>query len=440
MNTRKQVLIMSALLLMMLAITGVYAAWYPSRAENAEEHFQELRAERGALIFARNCRTCHGDVAEGGALGGRLPAAPALDRPDLQGFIDLTPTLTADVNATATTLQVSANTGLSSGQIILIDEERMEIERIDGNTLHVVRGAGHTEAAGHLSGAAMSGQTAADLAIQKTLLTNTITCGRVGTAMPVWAQTQGGPLSAEQIEQLTVLIQDARWDLVKHEVDIEDRKNSRLTTPLDGNATRMQVTDVSVFNNGEAIRMGDERLRVVSRPQFTPNAAGELPRDRSGTITLERGILGSTPLEHSLETVIYLFPEAPSPASINQASCGQTARPAAPPGTPETIEPFTGQTVEVVAQAIAFNTREIRVQTGGQVRIRLDNRDSNVEHNVAFYQSQSSTTAPLAPGSIGTTFAGPGIDDTVFTIPAAGNYFFRCDVHPTTMTGTFVVQ
>jgi hypothetical protein len=32
------------------------------------------------------------------------------------------------------------------------------------------------------------------------------------------------------------------------------------------------------------------------------------------------------------------------------------------------------------------------------------------------------------------------VDDTVFTTPAAGNYFFRCDVHPTSMTGTFTVN
>ena len=49
-------------------------------------------------------------------------------------------------------------------------------------------------------------------------------------------------------------------------------------------------------------------------------------------------------------------------------------------------------------------------------------------------------TVPLADGSIGTVFAGPGVDDTVFTIPAAGSYFFRCDIHPTTMTGTFTVR
>jgi plastocyanin len=95
--------------------------------------------------------------------------------------------------------------------------------------------------------------------------------------------------------------------------------------------------------------------------------------------------------------------------------------------------------VEVIAQNVAFNTRTITVNTGGQVRVRLDNRDAGTQHNIAFYQS-ATNIQPVSPGSIGTTFPGPGIDDTVFNVPAAGSYFFRCDVHPTTMTGTFTVQ
>src|SRR5919106_1734022 len=106
MNTRKQVLIMSALLMVTLITLGFYAAWYPSRADDSEEHFGELTAERASIVFARNCRICHGDLGEGGALGGRLAAAPALDRPALQGFVDAKATLTAAVNASATTIKV----------------------------------------------------------------------------------------------------------------------------------------------------------------------------------------------------------------------------------------------------------------------------------------------------------------------------------------------
>ncbi|HEY7270687.1 MAG TPA: cytochrome c, partial [Dehalococcoidia bacterium] len=88
MNTRKQVLAMVALLMVGLIGIAIYSAWDPGRNANAQADFQDKTAARGAILFARNCRLCHGDVGEGGALGGRLAAAPALDRPDLQGFID----------------------------------------------------------------------------------------------------------------------------------------------------------------------------------------------------------------------------------------------------------------------------------------------------------------------------------------------------------------
>ncbi|HWC29165.1 MAG TPA: plastocyanin/azurin family copper-binding protein, partial [Dehalococcoidia bacterium] len=149
------------------------------------------------------------------------------------------------------------------------------------------------------------------------------------------------------------------------------------------------------------------------------------------------GVLNTTPLEHPVDSELYRFPESPEP-SINQASCGQTAQAPAPVGTPELIENFTGQTVQVSANNIAFNTREIRVNTGGQLRVRFENQEA-VRHNIAFYRSSSDIT-PVADGSVGLTFEGPATDDTVFAIPTAGSYFFRCDVHPTIMTGAFVVQ
>ena len=433
MNTRKQVLIMSGLLMVMLMTIAVYAAWYPSRAEDAEEHFEELTAERGAILFARNCRLCHGDVGEGGALGSRLPAAPALDRPDLKGFSDSMATLAANVNATATEFRVSDGRPFKGGQTILIDDERLRVTSVNGETLGVQRGVEHTKPASHVSGATVWTFDKADLDETVKLITNTIACGRVGTAMPAWAQIHGGPLSDEQIRQLMTVITTGRWGLVKEEVDHEDEVNAKLLAPLSADTISMQVSDVSAFTAGEAIRIADERLRVLGVPKVDTDE-----KDKSGVLEIQRGVLGTTPFEHSTDEVIYRFPETSEP-QILQQSCGQFARPSsAPTGPPELIEPFTGQTVEVVAQNVAFNIRELRVNTGGQVRVRLDNREP-VQHNIAFYQS-ATTLTPVSPGSVGITFMGPAVDDTAFDVPRAGNYFFRCDVHPTTMMGSFIVQ
>jgi hypothetical protein len=195
MNTRKQVLIMTALLLMMLVVLGVYAAWYPYRAEDAQVHFDEASAERAAIVFARNCRLCHGDVGEGGSLGARLPAAPALHRGDLMGFVDSQGTLAKDVDASATSIEVSDVSKLKGGMTIIIGDEWMDVRAINNKTLTVKRAAGYTKAEPHSKDAPVSFRDPAVVKDKVKLITNTITCGRVGTAMPPWGQTQGGPLS-----------------------------------------------------------------------------------------------------------------------------------------------------------------------------------------------------------------------------------------------------
>lgn len=442
MNTRKQVLIMTSLLLMMLIVVGIYAAWYPNRAEDAALHFDEATTERGSILFARNCRLCHGNVAEGGALGARLPSAPALDRPDLQGFLGTGVVLTEGLDLDSNIFVVDDGASLAVGDLILIDGERMEIEEVDGNEVHVKRAIDHTDAAQHFANAGvfrLDTSSFDTLNPNSTLnvISNSITCGRVGTAMPAWGVEHGGPLSDEQIRQLTLLIMQGRWDLVEHEIDLEDAIDSELEEALNADATEMLVSDVTRFLETEALRVGGERIRVTSVPELPTDRFGELPDDKSGVIGIERGVLGTTPLEHSVDTEIFRFAETPEP-SINERACGQTARPPAPAGDPELIEPFDGQTVEISAFNIAFDTDTITVNADGQVRLRFNNEEE-VDHNIAVYTSSSELTE-VSPGSVGLIFRGPAIDDTVFDIPTVGEYFFRCDVHPVQMTGTFTVQ
>ena len=102
--------------------------------------------------------------------------------------------------------------------------------------------------------------------------------------------------------------------------------------------------------------------------------------------------------------------------------------------------PFTpGGPVEIriVAKDIKFDKRTITVPAGAVVSVIFDNRDAGVLHNVAFYKSKKATEAIF----VGETFPGPEVRTYKFTAPStAGSNFFRCDVHPDTMTGTFVVK
>ncbi|MDP2949298.1 MAG: cupredoxin domain-containing protein, partial [Chloroflexota bacterium] len=65
MNTRKQIDIMVALLFLTVLAFGIYFAWDPVRASDAEERQLEEAAERGAKLFAQNCRACHGKEGRG---------------------------------------------------------------------------------------------------------------------------------------------------------------------------------------------------------------------------------------------------------------------------------------------------------------------------------------------------------------------------------------
>lgn len=96
----------------------------------------------------------------------------------------------------------------------------------------------------------------------------------------------------------------------------------------------------------------------------------------------------------------------------------------------------SGTHLRLVAMNAMFETDCLAAPAGKPFTITFDNRDPGVPHNLSIY-TDSSATAALFTGEI---VSGPA--KTTYKVPALdpGTYFFRCDVHPTTMTGTFVVK
>lgn len=93
--------------------------------------------------------------------------------------------------------------------------------------------------------------------------------------------------------------------------------------------------------------------------------------------------------------------------------------------------------VRLVAQNLAFDRRTITSSANVEVTATLVNQDAGVAHNVAFYTNRSATTK-IAAGAL---ITGPATEELRFKAPPRpGNYFFRCDVHPDTMTGAYVVK
>jgi hypothetical protein len=96
-----------------------------------------------------------------------------------------------------------------------------------------------------------------------------------------------------------------------------------------------------------------------------------------------------------------------------------------------------GETViQLVAENQLFNQRALTAATSAPVLVQLDNRDVSVQHNFSLYTDR--TGAQLI--FMGDIEIGPIVSNYSFDAPAPGSYFFRCDVHPDTMTGSFTVR
>jgi glucose/arabinose dehydrogenase/plastocyanin len=109
-----------------------------------------------------------------------------------------------------------------------------------------------------------------------------------------------------------------------------------------------------------------------------------------------------------------------------------------PQPTPSPDEsPDGGTAITVVAQNTAFDTDRIEASAGARVRVTFRNEDPT-EHNLAFYMDEEAEEEIFATERI----TGPDAEATGrFAAPEEpGDYFFRCDVHPGQMSGTFVVS
>jgi plastocyanin len=149
-----------------------------------------------------------------------------------------------------------------------------------------------------------------------------------------------------------------------------------------------------------------------------------------GTHTFSAELINNnhTPLDTPVVAKITVTVSAPATTTISSTTTTSTTTTTTPPA---------GSTVSLLAKNMAFDKSSITVTVGATVTVNFDNQDSGIPHNFAVYTDASAST----PIFIGTTITGPKTTVYTFTAPSTpGNYFFRCDVHPSIMTGTLVVQ
>lgn len=92
--------------------------------------------------------------------------------------------------------------------------------------------------------------------------------------------------------------------------------------------------------------------------------------------------------------------------------------------------------LQISAERIEFNKDQLVAPLDSDVTLQFENNDSGVLHNVAIYQTDSADDEVF----VGDLFEGEATRTYEFRTPGPGTYFFRCDVHPDQMTGTFIVR
>src|SRR5207248_4315549 len=155
----KQVNAMIGFLFLAFLVFGAYYAWEPRR-EAAESKTQlDTYAERGADLFVKNCRTCHGLEGLGTEEGGVGPK-------------------------------------LNNKAFLILGKDNQY---------------------------GLPPTPAGDVKSITQFLTDTISCGRVNTFMPTWSQQHGGPLQPLQIDYIVSMIEQGRFDLVKELGEASDK-------------------------------------------------------------------------------------------------------------------------------------------------------------------------------------------------------------------------
>jgi cupredoxin-like protein len=116
------------------------------------------------------------------------------------------------------------------------------------------------------------------------------------------------------------------------------------------------------------------------------------------------------------------------------------AQPSVAATTPAAACQPDGTTLQISAQNVAFDKNCLAAPAGKAVTIEFNNQDPALPHNVEIFTDSSGTTRLGGATGPDDTVAGPATVTYKVDPLKAGTFFFRCDVHPTTMTGTFVVK
>jgi plastocyanin len=129
-----------------------------------------------------------------------------------------------------------------------------------------------------------------------------------------------------------------------------------------------------------------------------------------------------------------------APALVPASPASSIAAASPPPPTDSGEKPVTlSITAPAGAVGTGFTEKTLKAQAGTPIKLVFDNQDSGVPHNVEIWTADPLKDTAAASLFVGEQTTGPA--KITYDVPPldAGTYFYRCVVHPTTMTGTLTV-
>lgn len=91
---------------------------------------------------------------------------------------------------------------------------------------------------------------------------------------------------------------------------------------------------------------------------------------------------------------------------------------------------------QISSENVAFSKNCLSAKADQPTQIKFDNKEA-VPHNVAVFQGRDANAPKVFTGEIVT-----GPKEVTYSVPALpkGDYFFHCDLHPSAMTGKYIVK
>jgi|SRR5579875_609390 len=400
MNTQKQITIMVTLVFLLLAGCAAYTVYDQPREDRALAAQQATLADRGARIFARYCRQCHGDAGQG-----RI--GPALNRPDLQ-----------DPNTRQVTQRWVTDT-ITCGRIgkimppwAISEGGALDTEQIRDLVALITNPVGNAwQKAAEYS--AEENKTAPEPSVEDVLKSASITgangrvCGQLAPTPEASAEANQPPAGVNPQTAWTEVTTDNKFSVT----DIVVPVGQPVTIDVQNKGNAIHNMDI-LDQSGSTLKDASGKDLKTDLLQSGQEAKLTFTLNAPGTYKFQCDV-------HPTEMVGKVY-------AVQPGSGGAAATPAAAQATTSPDE---------VATDNKFSATTIVVPAGKPVTLNFQNKGTAI-HNWDVLNVKDDSGKDIKTDLI----QGGQSAKITFTISKPGTYKFQCDVHPTEMIGQLIVQ